>query len=325
MNIQKNNKLSVIVPVYYNRDSLEELYQRLCNIPEFNTAVDVEIVFVDDGSGDDSFEVICSIASKNSRVTGIKLSRNFGSFVACLAGLSRCSGDCAVIISADIQDPPELISEMYKKWKQGNKVVMAVRERREEGLLKIFFARIYYKIFRMLITKNMPKGGFDFVLIDRQVIDILTSMQEKNTTLMGLILWTGFKRAEIPYTRAERKHGKSRWTLSKKINYFLDSMMAFSKLPIRFFSMIGIILSGVSLLGIVYIAIAYFMGWLQNVAGWSSLMAVNLFMFGILFLAFGMMGEYIWRNLDEARKRPLFIIDSECRQTIVHGDTEKSG
>ena len=187
MNIQKKDKLSVIIPVYYNRDSLEELYQRLCNISEFNATVDVEIVFVDDGSGDDSFKVICSIASKDSRVTGIKLSRNFGSFVACLAGLSRCSGDCAVIISADIQDPPELIGEMYKKWKEGNKVVMAVRERREEGLLKIFFARMYYKLFRMFRTRDMPKEGFDFVLIDRQVIDILTLMQEKNNYVYDTI------------------------------------------------------------------------------------------------------------------------------------------
>lgn len=311
----KKDKVSIVIPVYYNRESLKELYTRLCRLPEMRPSLEIEMVFVDDGSGDDSFDIIRSIASKDSRAIGIKLSRNFGSFIACLAGLTRCSGDSAVIISADLQDPPELISEMYKKWEQGNKVVMAVRERREEDLLKIFFARMYYQIFRLFITKDMPKGGFDFVLIDRQIIDILTSMQEKNTTLMGLILWTGFKRAEIPYTRAERKHGKSRWTLSKKINYFLDSMMAFSKFPIRIFSIIGIILSGGSLLGIVYIAIAYFMGWLQNVAGWSSLMAVNLFMFGILFLAFGMMGEYIWRNLEESRKRPLFIIDTEYNHT----------
>ena len=318
----KKDKLSIITPVYYNRESLNELYTRLCSLAESNPSLEIEMVFVDDGSGDDSFEVIRGLASRDGRVLGVKLSRNFGSFVACLAGLTRCTGDCAVIVSADLQDPPELISEMYKKWQDGNKVVMTVKERRQEGFLKVLFAQMYYRLFRLFITEDMPKGGFDFVLIDRQVINVLTSMQEKNTTLMGLILWTGFRRAEIPYTRMERRHGESRWTLSKKINYFFDSIMAFSKFPIRVFSVIGVFLSSISLIGIVYITIAYFVGWISGVTGWPSLMVVNLFMFGILFLALGMMGEYIWRSLEETRKRPLFIIDSEYRCDSSQGKTE---
>lgn len=318
----KKDKVSVIIPVYYNRESLEELYTRLCCLPEVNSSMEMEIVFVDDGSKDDSFEVIRSIASKDGRVLGVKLSRNYGSFVACLAGLTRCTGDCAVIISADLQDPPELISEMCKKWREGNKVVMAVRNRRQEGFFKVLFAQIYYTIFRLLVTEDMPKGGFDFVLIDRQVVNVLTAIQEKNTSLMGLILWTGFSRTEIPYTRMERKHGESKWTLSKKVNYFLDSMMAFSKLPIRIFFVIGVSLSLLSLMGITYIIIAYFMGWI-NVAGWPSLMVVNLVMFSVLFLALWMIGEYIWRNLEETRKRPLFLIDSEYKRASIHDKVEK--
>jgi polyisoprenyl-phosphate glycosyltransferase len=307
----KKSKLSVVVPVYYNSESLHELHSRLLRITDENPDLEIEIVYVDDGSGDDSFNTICSIAAKDSRVVAVKLSRNFGSFIACLAGLTRCNGDCAVIISADLQDPPELIGEMYKKWCEGSKVVMAVRENRQEGFIKTFFANMYYRLFRLFITKEMPPKGFDFVLIDRKVIDVLTSIQEKNTTLMGLILWTGFNRTEIPYTRMKRKHGKSRWTLSKKINYFLDSMMAFSRFPMHVFSMFGILLSLVSLISISYIIFAYLVGWINGVSGWPSLMVVNLFMFGMLFLAFGMLGEYVWRNLEEARKRPLFIIDSE--------------
>jgi dolichol-phosphate mannosyltransferase len=311
----KKCKLSVVVPVYYNSESLHELYSRLLRIPDESPYLEIEIVFVDDGSGDDSFDTICRIASEDSRVVGVKLSRNFGSFIACLAGLTRCNGDCAVIISADLQDPPELIGEMYKKWCEGNKVVMAVREDRQEGFLKVFFADMYYKLFRLFITKEMPPKGFDFVLIDRKVIDVLTSIQEKNTTLMGLILWTGFKRAELPYTRMKRKYGKSRWTFSKKVNYFLDSIMAFSKFPMHVFSLFGIFLSFASLAGIAYIIFAYLMGWMKGVSGWPSLMVVNLFMFGMLFLAFGMMGEYVWRNFEESRKRPLFIVDSEYQGT----------
>lgn len=319
----KKETVSVVIPVYYNRESLEELYARLCRVSEANPSMKMEIVFVDDDSRDGSFDVIRGIVSRDSRVLGIKLSRNYGSFVACLAGLTRCVGACAVIISADLQDPPELISEMYKRWQEGNKVVMAVRNRRQEGFLKVLFAQVYYMMFRLLITKDMPKGGFDFVLIDRQVVDVLTAIQEKNTTLMGLILWTGFSRVEVPYTRVERKYGESKWTLSKKVNYFLDSMMAFSKLPIRIFFVMGVVLSLLSLLGIAYVVIAVLMGWI-TVPGWPSLMIVNLFMFSVLFLAIWMLGEYIWRNLEEARKRPLFLIDSEYKHTSVHEKTEET-
>ncbi|MEA3346543.1 MAG: glycosyltransferase family 2 protein [Candidatus Auribacterota bacterium] len=319
----KKAKISVIIPVYYNSKSLQELYSNLCNVSELNTLGEMEIIFVDDGSGDNSFEIIRGMASKDKRVTGIKLSRNFGSFVACLAGLTHCTGNCAVIISADLQDPPGLIGSMYKKWKEGNKVVMAVREGRREGFFKVLFARIFYKLFRLLVTDGMPKNGFDYVLIDRQVINVLTSIQEKNTTLMGLILWMGFSRAEVPYTRMERKHGKSRWTLYKKINYFLDSIMAFSQFPIRIFSVIGILLSGMSTIGIAYVIVAYFAGWIEGVAGWPSLMVITLFMFGILFLGLGMMGEYIWRNLEETRKRPLFLIDTCCNKVKPEVTTEQ--
>lgn len=306
----KKNKLSVVIPVYYNHETLEMLHARLLEVDEANPDMDMEIVFVDDGSGDGSYEVIQKIAVQNSNVIAIRLSRNFGSFVACLAGLTKASGDSAVIISADLQDPPELISEMFQKWKEGSEVVMAVRTQRKDNFLKVFFANMYYRIFRLLITKEMPKMGFDFVLVDRKIIEVLTHMQEKNTTLMGLILWTGFRRTEISYTRMDREFGKSRWTLLKKINYFLDSIMAFSKFPIRVFSVIGLFLFFMSFFGTAYVVLAKILGWI-TVPGWSSLMAVMLMLFGIVFFALGVIGEYVWRNLEESRRRPLFIIESE--------------
>jgi len=316
----KKKRLSVVVPVYFNSESLIELYNKLCSLPDFDyDETELEIVFVDDGSGDDSFEIIRCLAGKDTRISGIKLSRNFGSFVACLAGLTQSTGDCAAIISADLQDPPEMIVKMLRKWEEGYKVVLAVRDSRREGFLKVFFAQLFYKLFRLIVSKEMPSKGFDFVLIDRQVIDVLSFIKEKNTTLMGLILWTGFNRAIIPYTRLERKHGKSRWTLLKKINYFLDSIMAFSMLPIRIISLSGFLLSILSFLGIGYVFFAYFMGWM-NIAGWPSIMVINLFMFGNLFFAIGIIGEYIWRNLEETRKRPLYLIDtcfkSKYKETV---------
>jgi len=308
----KKNKLSVLIPVYYNAESLDELYERLTRLPETHPSLDVEILFIDDGSGDRSYEVIRRIADADERVVALKLSRNFGSLNACLAGLTRASGDCAAIISADLQDPPELIGEMYERWLEGNKVVMAVRARREEPFFKVLFAKMYYRVFRAVVDNAMPRGGFDYVLIDRLVIDNLAAMREKNTTLMGLILWSGFKRQEIPYTRMPRRHGRSRWSLSKRINYFVDSMLAFTKLPIRLLTILGLLICLASLGYIGYIIVAALTGSV-NVPGWASLMVVILLMFSFIMIGMGILGEYVWRGLEESRKRPSFIIESEYR------------
>jgi len=303
-------KLSVIIPVYYNEESLDELYTRVAKLPDEHPSMDLEILFVDDGSGDRSYEVIRRIAAEDERVAVLKLSRNFGSFNACLAGLTRISGDCAAIISADLQDPPELIGEMFERWMKGKKVVMAVRAKREESFFKVLFAKTYYRIFRALVDNAMPRGGFDFVLIDRLVVNVLCAMQEKNTTLMGLILWSGFEREEIPYTRMRRKYGRSRWTLLKKINYFLDSLLAFTHLPIRVLTLLGVFTCAVSILGILYILIVTLTGRV-TVAGWASVMVVMFFMFSLMMIGMGILGEYVWRGLEESRKRPSFIIESE--------------
>jgi dolichol-phosphate mannosyltransferase len=302
----------VIIPVYYNEESLEELYGRVAKFADAHPGVGLEILFVDDGSGDGSYDVIRRIAAKDERVVAVKLSRNFGSFNACLAGLTRVTGDCAVIISADLQDPPELIGEMYERWLEGNKVVMAVRAQREESFFKVLFAKTYYRVFRALVDSAMPRGGFDFVLIDRLVVNVLSAMREKNTTLMGLILWSGFQRVEIPYTRMRRKHGRSRWSLLKKINYFVDSLLAFTHLPIRVLTLLGVFTCAVSLLGILYILIVTLTGRV-TVAGWASVMVVMFFMFSLMMIGMGILGEYVWRGLEESRKRPSFIIESEYR------------
>jgi glycosyltransferase involved in cell wall biosynthesis len=308
----KTHKLSIITPVYYNAESLDELYGRLTKLAQTHPSLELEMLFIDDGSGDSSYDVLRRIAANDKRVVILKLSRNYGAFNACLAGLTRATGECAVIISADLQDPPELIAEMYERWLRGTKVVMAVRAKREEPFAKVLFSKVYYRVFRSLVNIAMPRGGFDFVLIDRLVINVLCAMQEKNTTLMGLILWSGFKREEIPYTRMERRHGRSRWSLGKKVNYFVDSLLAFTKLPIRLLTLLGLLIALMSLLGIVYILIVTLTGRV-TVAGWASVMIVMFFMFSIMMIGLGILGEYVWRGLDEARKRPSFIIESEYR------------
>ncbi|WML54783.1 glycosyltransferase family 2 protein [Neobacillus sp. PS3-12] len=304
------SKLSIIIPVYYNEQNIPFLFDKLNEEIFSNPAYEHELIFVDDGSGDNSYGELLKLQSQDSSVKVIKLSRNFGSHTAILAGLTYATGDCATVISADLQDPPEIINRMFEKWKSGNKVVLAVREDREESFTQKLFSNTYYKMMKRYALPNMPEGGFDCFLIDRKVITILTSIEEKNTTLMGQILWCGFKTEKIYYIRKEREIGKSRWTLAKKIKLFIDSFLAFSYVPIRFMSLLGVIISLLSFLtGIVLIINKLIIG--VNVQGWTSLMVLFLFIAGIQMIMMGIIGEYLWRNMDEARKRPVFIIDEK--------------
>ncbi|SDM69879.1 dolichol-phosphate mannosyltransferase [Bacillus sp. OK048] len=302
--------LSIIIPVYYNEQNIPFLFDKLREKILTNPNYDYELIFVDDGSGDSSYEELKKLRNQNSKVKLIKLSRNFGSHTAILAGLTYASGDCATVIAADLQDPPEIINRMFEKWTEGNQVVLAVREDREESFTQKLFSNTYYKLMRRYALVNMPEGGFDCFLIDRQVVDILKNIQEKNTTIMGLILWAGFKTEKIYYIRKEREIGKSRWTLAKKVKLFIDSFLAFSYVPIRFMSLIGVIVSLLSFLFGGYLIINKIVNGV-DVQGWTSLMVVFLFVAGIQMIMMGIIGEYLWRNMDESRRRPVFIIEEK--------------
>jgi len=308
MSNQTKPKISVIIPVYYNEDSLPNLFSHLTKVSEEQERWQFEFVFVDDGSGDSSLKLLKEFAERDNRVKVIKLSRNFGSFTAVLAGYTHCTGDCAVMISADLQDPPELIPKMLDLWLQGNKVVIAARESRKDKLFQRIISGIYYRLMRRFALPDMPIGGFDFVLIDRVIINIIVEVKEKNTSLMGLILWTGFKRTIIYYTREARKGGVSRWTLKKKVNYFIDSFVAFSYSPIRIMQYLG---AAVGLSALVYAAFIIYNRIYFDIPvnGWSSLMVVILLIGALQFFMLGIVGEYIWRIVDETKKRPTFIVD----------------
>lgn len=303
-------RLSVLVPVYYNGGTLETLHERLVTLQEtLEGEASLEFVFVDDGSGDNSRDVLRDLAKKDpARVRLVFLSRNFGAFNALLAGLQYVTGDCVAIISADLQDPPEMIATMFKHWQEGNETVMAVRRERKDPFLTRLFSRISYAILRRLALPDFPKGGFDFVLIDRKIKDIISDMEERNTSLMGLIVWVGFKQVQIHYTRQQRAAGRSKWTFGKKIKYFIDSILAFSYAPMRIMSSIGFILG---FLGLCYAAflIIQRMTFGIVVPGWTALMVIILVLFGFQFVSLGVIGEYIWRMLDEVRRRPAFIVD----------------
>ena len=302
------SKISIIIPVYYNSDTLMLLYEDM-KAKILGQLGDYEIVMVDDGSGDDSWSVMNKIRELDGNVKCVKLSRNFGEHAAILAGLSNCTGDCAVTKQADLQEDSELILQMYDKWKEGNKVVLAVREERDEPALKKFFANLYYSIVRSVIDKKMPKGGFDCYLLDRQAIEVLLRLDEKNSSLSLQVLWIGFKSDNVYFHRKDREVGESRWTLSKKIKLVVDSMMSFSYFPIKFMSGLGVVMAILSFIWILEVLIEYIaIG--TPVRGWSTLMCLVLFSSGLILLMLGVLGEYLWRTLDATRNRPVFIVDT---------------
>ncbi len=302
------SKISIIVPVYYSSDTLMLLYQDMKE-KILTQLGDYEIVFVDDGSGDRSWDIMQEIKALDDRVVLVRLSRNFGEHAALLAGLSCCTGDCAVTKQADLQEDSELILELYESWKKGNKVVLAVREERDDKLLYKWFANLYYVIVRKLIMPDMPKGGFDCYLLDRKAIDVLLMLDERNSSLSLQVLWMGFQTDKVYFHRKAREVGESRWTMSKKIKLIVDSMMSFSYFPIRFMTVLGGLVSLFAfLMGIFIISSKLIVG--EPVLGWTSLMAVLLFSTGLILLMLGVLGEYIWRALDASRNRPPYLIDT---------------
>jgi len=301
---------SIVVPVYYNASSLPDLLLEIQAVADKNLDDDFEFIFVDDGSGDHSFAVLDALAQSEPRMRVIKLSRNFGSNPAIMAGLSQAKGDAVTAIAADLQDPPALIHDMLGLWHEGNKVVIAARRERADPFPTSLLSDSFYKLFRRYALKTMPERGFDFFLIDRQVCGLINNIQENNAYLMGLILWLGFEPYVLYYDRQARakKYGQSMWSLTRKFKYFVDSFVAFSYFPIRLASGLGILFS---LFGLIYAAWVIFARLALGIEteGWASLMIVVLIAAGMQMLILGIIGEYMWRNLDETRRRPRFIIE----------------
>lgn len=302
--------LSIVVPVYHNAASLPDLLARLAALAARHPGDTFEFVCVDDGSKDDSFEVLRRLRKDEPRLRVVRLSRNFGSNAALLAGLSHAGGDAVATISADLQDPPETLDAMLAHWRDGKKVVLAARDGRDDPALDVLLANVFYRLFRRFAIPTMPRQGFDFFVIDRRVRDLLLQIQESNAYLMGLVLWLGFDPAVVPFHRQERaKHyGTSMWTLGRKLKYFIDSFVAFSYGPIRAASLLGLLISVAGLGYALFIVVAHFAFDLK-VQGWASLMVVLLIVSGAQLLVMGIIGEYLWRNLDETRRRPRFIVD----------------
>lgn len=304
-----NKKLSIVIPVYFNEASLDDLYSQLFDVKQklFPIGVEVEIIFVDDGSQDGSFEKLMRIQNANGCVRVIKLTRNFGSVHAIKAGFRFVTGDCFAVLAADLQDPPILLVEMVKRWMGGSKFVICERMSRDDPLITKFFSKIYYKLLQLLVMKDFPEGGFDMVLMDKDMLPYMVN-SAKNSYMALLAFWLGFKPDVIQYHRRPRIHGKSRWTFSKKLKAFLDVMLGFSVTPIRAISAIGSIVSLMSFgYGALVVILALFEG--NPVAGFPTVVALITFLLGLIILMLGIIGEYLWRIFDEANSRPEVVID----------------
>lgn len=313
--------ISIVVPVYFNEQNLPDTIPQLLSLAEKLPGYSLELVFVDDGSGDRSLDLLLEYRSQNpGKIKVVKLTRNFGSMSAIQAGFTVATGDCVGMISADLQDPPEIFLDMVSHWEKGSKAVFAVRQGREEHVVQKMLSNTYYSLIRRFALAEYPNGGFDFFLIDRQVVADLNRIQEKNTNVMTLIYWLGYTPAMIPYIRRQRAKGKSRWTFAKKIKLFIDTFVAFSFFPIRMLSVLGLLVAAGSFLYGGFVLFYWFFYGIE-VKGYVPIIVVLAFNSGLQMAMLGVLGEYLWRTLDEVRRRPQFVID-EIYQTPKQADRE---
>ena len=307
--------ISIIIPVLNEEKNLPILYERLKeNLKDFG----YEIIFVNDGSYDHSQKVIEKIISRDKNVKLINLSRNFGHQIAISCGIDHAQGDAAIIIDADLQDPPEVIPAMLKKWQEGFDVVYAVRKVREgESILKKITAFIFYRLMRILSGTKIPLDTGDFRLISKKVILVLRRTREYQRFMRGLISWVGFSQCGIEFMRSKRFSGKTKYPLFSMLKFALDGILSFSLLPLRIVSIMGIITVAILFLLILYSLYRTITG--QTVPGWASTTVIILFLGSIQLISIGIIGEYLGRVYEEVKRRPLYIIDS----VLGFGDSQE--
>lgn len=299
--------LSIIIPIYNEEGNIKILHERLSSVVN-SLNVNAEYIFINDGSRDRSLELIRELAKSNSSIKYIDLSRNFGHQIAVSAGIDKCSGKAAIIIDADLQDPPELIIELYNKWKEGYEVVYAKRRARAgENFMKKFTARVFYRTLKKITSINIPVDTGDFRIIDRKVILALRSMPEQQKFLRGQISWIGFRQTFVEYDRNARNAGETGYTYKKMIRFALDGITSFSNLPLKFATIAGFFVSGVTFLLSIYALYSRLIT-KDYVPGWTSLMLAILFIGGVQLISIGIIGEYISRLSTNVRNRPLYLV-----------------
>lgn len=299
--------ISFVIPVYRNQGAVSMTHQKLqamcaTDLPHYTP----EYVFVDDGSDDGSLEELLQLRQKDRHVRVISLTRNFGQMAAIQAGLKEASGDLVLQLSADLQDPVELIPKMVHESTQGNELVICYRANREDDVRARLTSRAFYAIVR-LSYPQIPPGGFDYVLMSRRVVDAFNSIEVRNRFFQGDLLWLGFKTTFIPYTRAKRTIGRSQYTFAKRLKNSLDAILDSSYLPIRFISLLGVVTAFAGFLYAINIVYARLMHQIPF-TGWAPIMILVLVIGGLTMIMLGIIGEYIWRIYDEVRRKPNYVI-----------------
>jgi dolichol-phosphate mannosyltransferase len=298
---------SFVVPVYNERETLDELYRRLVPVLD-GLDGPAEVVLVDDGSTDGSYELMLSLHERDDRFKLVRLSRNFGHQLALTAGLDHAHGNAVVMMDADLQDPPEVALELAKRWREGYAVVYAVRERRQqETRTKLLTAKLYYRLLGRLTDIDIPGDAGDFRLVDRRALQAMTSMREHNRYLRGMSAWVGFDQTGVQYVRDGRYAGRSKYSLRKMVRFALDGLVSFSTAPLRLTLNIGFVVSVLAfLLGFAAILVKVF--GVYAVPGWASIVVAIALLGGVQLTVLGVMGEYVAQIHQEVKRRPLYLV-----------------
>lgn len=300
--------LSIVVPCMNEEAVLFETHQKLVEVLH-RARISFELVYVDDGSTDSTPSILRALQQQDARVRVIRFSRNFGHQIAITAGLEHAGGDAVVVIDADLQDPPEVIIEFLKKWEEGHEVVYGVRTERDgETAFKLWTAKIFYRFINRLSDTRIPLDAGDFRLLDRQVVDALLSMPERDRYVRGMISWLGFSQCAVPYRRAARTAGVTKFSLWRMLHFATDGVVSFSVLPLRLATWTGFLASCLALLGIAAVVFEKYLHVAGLVHGWSSTVIAVLFMGGVQLVCLGIIGEYVGRAYGEVKRRPLYIV-----------------
>ncbi|MDH4119407.1 MAG: glycosyltransferase family 2 protein [Acidimicrobiia bacterium] len=304
---------SIVIPVLDEEQVLPSLFGRLADLMS-RLDGSAEVVLVDDGSTDASFELIQKHIEDDPRFRGLRLSRNFGHQIAITAGMDAAKGDAVVVMDADLQDPPEVVLEMVERWKQGFVVVAGRRVNREgESAAKRWSAHAFYRLLHRLSDTDIPVDVGDFRLLDRRAVDALKSMPERHRYVRGLVAWLGYPQTTVDYTRPEREQGETKYTLSRMIGLAVNGIVGFSSVPLRLISKVGVAVSAVSFLAGIGSILAFFLG--ATVPGWTSTVVVAFFVGGVQLVVLGVIGEYVGRIYDEVRQRPLYLVSEVAGST----------
>lgn len=314
-----NIDLSVIIPVFNEQEVLSELFERLRNTLE-GIKVNYEIIFIDDGSTDNSLKILRDFYLKDKRFKAISFSRNFGHQIAVSAGLDLAFGKAVVIIDADLQDPPEVIPDLIKKWKEGYQVVYTIRKKRKENLFKRAAYKVYYQILRKLADIDIPLDSGDFCLMDKRVVKLIRSLPERTRFIRGLRSWVGFRQIGIEYERDKRFAGKPKYTFGKLLTLALDGIISFSGVPLKLAIIVGFIISSFSLIYTLYIVVNRIFNTANQVPGWTTIVVAVIFLGGVQLIIIGLVGEYITRIFNEVKNRPLYIL----KEKVGFNDRKKA-